>query len=166
MTVSALRTVVVGAPANIYGVSPVQPSLRWPMAEPDEALDYSLDVSALLSDVGDTIASASLAVSPSGAGELAASDLTVAGGIITGWLSGGVAGRRYTARIEAVTGTRTFEWLVGLRIDPALATYPLAAAPSSGFGTVLTWNASPQTGLQDSAGNVLHDSAGNVLSAS
>lgn len=139
MTVSALRTITVGAPASIYGVCPVQPSLGWPMAQPDEVLDYSLDVSALLSDVDDTITSASLAVSPSGAGELTASALAVQGGVITVWLADGVAGRRYLIRVEAITaGGRTFEWLIGLSIDPALATWPPTAAPSPAFGTVLT----------------------------
>lgn len=138
MAVSALRTLVVGVPAN-YGV--VQPSLRWPMAGPDEVLDYSLDVSALLSDGADTIASATLAVAPSGSGELTAAALSVIGGVITGWLGPGVAGRNYLVRVVALTlGGRAIERFVGLRVNPELATYPLPAAPNSGFGTPLAWN--------------------------
>jgi hypothetical protein len=145
MTVSAIRTIVVGgaaAPAwSQYNVPAYPQVLRWPVAEPDEVLDYSLDVSSLLSDVGDTIASATLAVSPSGAGELVASALSVLGGVITGWLGGGVAGRRYVVRIQAVTnGARSFSRLVGLPIDPTLATCPLPAAPDLDFGPVITWN--------------------------
>jgi hypothetical protein len=142
MTVSAARTIVIASPASTYGVLLRMPSLRWPMAGPDEVLDYSLDVSALLSDTGgDTIASAVLSVAPSGTGELVAAALSITDGVITGWLGPGVPGRNYTVRIEVVSnGGRTFQRDIGLLVDPELAVYPLPGAPSSDFGTPLTWN--------------------------
>jgi hypothetical protein len=141
VTVSALRTIVIGAPSSIYGVCPVQPMLQWPMAGPDEVLDYSLDVTAQLADVGDTIAYATISVSPSGTGELAVGALNVLGNVITAWLSGGVAGRNYLVRIEITTNAaRTFQWMIGLLMDPELAGYPLAVPPSLGFGPLTTWN--------------------------
>lgn len=80
-----------------------------------------------------------------------AASLDVAGRIITAWLTGGVAGRSYAARIEASTdGGRVFEWFVGLLIDPTQAANPLASAPSPGFGTPVTWGYSPTLDFSNS----------------
>jgi hypothetical protein len=119
------------------------------MAEPDDVLDYALDVSGpLLDSGGDSIASASVSVAPSGIGELSVQSIDVEDPIITAWLSGGVAGRHYTVRIEATTdGGRTFEWLIGLRIDPELATYPMPRLDSPHFGDAVTWPIGSRTAV-------------------
>jgi hypothetical protein len=116
------------------------PRLCWPCREPDDVLDYAFDVSAALADVTDSVTSASVSIMPSGPGELTVSELSVAGGVATFWLSGGVAGRAYAVRIEVSTGGgRTFEWLPGIAVDPALATYPVPPPPDPGFGPALAW---------------------------
>ncbi len=145
MTQSASRTIIIGAtsPGGIYGILPFAGTLRWSMAEPGDNLDYYLDVTRPLADVGDTIASASLSVSPSGTGELQAANLTVNGSVIGWWGSGGVAGRNYLVRIDAVTaGGRTFEWFVGLLVDPRSGRGRPCPPPSAGYGTAITWTAS------------------------
>jgi hypothetical protein len=128
LTISALRTLI-------------GPPWCWPMAEPDDVLDYSIDITAALADVADALDTVTLAVSPWGAGELVASQLIVAGGVITGWLGPGLAGRNYIVRIEGLTvAGRTFEWFVDLLIDPDRVAFPLPLPPNLDFGGTLTWH--------------------------
>lgn len=134
MTTSALRTIIVRRPT--YLPRP----LRWPTAQPGDDLDYSLDLTQPLCDVGDSIASVSLAVMPSGTGELQPIDLTVNGSVITAQLCGGVAGRDYIVQVKYIgMSGRKDGYLVRLAIDPALASWPPTVAPSAGFGTPITW---------------------------
>ena len=115
------------------------PALWWPTAEPADDLDYYADATAPLA--GDTIISASLAIQPSGTGEMQPADLSVVGSVIGVWLAGGVPGRTYTAQIVARTEVgRTFVWLIGIVCDPLLASFPIPTAPSPGFGPAVTWN--------------------------
>jgi hypothetical protein len=86
MTISSLRTITIQQP-------PYRTLFEWPLTQPGDDLDYSLDMTVPLNDAADSIASASLAISPSGDGEMQALDLTVNGSVITAQLSGGVAGR-------------------------------------------------------------------------
>ncbi len=140
MAISSYRTVLAGVPSLLPGLCQVP--LRWPMAEPDEVLDYSLDIGVLLAEVQDSIASVALSISPSGLGELTASSVSVLGTVITAWLRGGVPGRTYTIRIEATTNAmppRTFERFVNLTIDPTFQTFPQTAPPSPGYGPPTTW---------------------------
>lgn len=116
-----------------------KPPLSWPMAEPDDHLDYGLDVSAAISDASDTITSASACVAPSGVGEVVASNLSVSNNVITLYLTGGVAGRQYTVNLTANTAAgRTFVWYVYLPIDPTLASVPIPPPPSPYYGPIIT----------------------------
>ncbi len=146
MTPSVARTIVVGSgavPSLTYGVLAQQ--LRWPVAEPGASLDYSLDLTAPLADIADTIVSASVAVSPSGAGEMAVLGLTVTGALLTAILAGGVPGRNYKIKVDVTTGGGdVFEYYVGLLVDQSVATMmPPLAPPNPGFGTAVTWSAAP-----------------------
>ena len=134
-TITAVVAIVpgTGLPFGVY---------RFPTAEPDDSLDYSLQFAALLADVGDSLASVSVSVQPWGTGELAASDFTVSGSgtLATVWLSGGVAGRSYLVKwdITGVSG-RVWEVLTYLPIDATLAANPIPAPPNAGFGAPLYW---------------------------
>jgi hypothetical protein len=121
-----------------YGITIGPPVARWPVHEPAEVADYTLDVSA---DLGtETLSGVSVTVTPSGTGELTPSALSVTGALITVWLSGGVAGRQYVVSITATTlGGRTYQWPVRVTVDTTLATWPLAAPPSTGPGTPVAW---------------------------
>lgn len=139
MTVSLLRTIAIGQRSSLYGVVSA-PLRRWPVAEPEDLLDYSLDITALLADVADTVISAQVSVSPSGLGELAASGLAVAGGVVTLMLGGGVCGRDYVIQIACQTeAARTFGFRVGLAIDNPMAAYPNTPPSSPGFGPPVVW---------------------------
>lgn len=136
MTISAFRTIAIGAVPSMYGVA--MPPPEWPMADPEDVLDYSVDWSAMMADVNDVVVSASLSISPWGSGELAASNLSLRDTVMTVWLTSGIAGRIYTLRCEAVTRDgRTFAQLVRLQIDPTLALCPPPPPPNLGFSTPL-----------------------------
>ena len=45
-------------------------------------------------------------------------------------------GRSYIVKIVGTCTTgRVYGWEIGVLVDPVLASYPLAAAPSAGFST-------------------------------
>ena len=120
-------------------------SLEWPLGEPGELLDYSVDMSRLLWDAGDdTVTMAQLMIAPSGAGECQIDSLAVASGIVTAMLTGGPAGRVYLAQMNIVTlGGRTFEFLIRRPIDLKQVHWsgPPPDPPSMAFGTPVTWAA-------------------------
>jgi hypothetical protein len=127
---STVRTIVLDAAGNEF--------LQWPIAEPADILDYLID--ATLAAGNDYIASASVSVSPSGTGEMSPVSVTVTGAIINVKLSGGVAGRTYLVRVDAITQlTREYSWVVTLPVSAEFATYPLPLAPVPGFGSAVTW---------------------------
>ena len=127
-----------------YGTMPYGGELDgwWPSPKSNSNLDYSWDVSADLLPIGDSIASVALSVKPSGSGELVPVDMTANGYLITGQLSGGVAGRMYIVQIVVNTESgRVFSYLIGVAVNRVLATWPLVPAPTPGFGTAITWSA-------------------------
>jgi hypothetical protein len=155
MTVSRARTIVAAAglnPSLYAGVSAA--SLRWPIAEPGESRDYSIDITADLADIGDQIASVSVSVAPSGPAERVIGSVGVAGGVITVVQSGGVAGRNYAFQVDVLTaGGETLEYAVGLLVDPARASFPLPEPPDTGFGAPATWGSAFLASLDFSNAN-------------
>lgn len=144
MTQSIARRLVVPASlAATYSTIP-GPSgvLQWPIAASGMTLDYSVDVSALLADVSDTLATVKVSASPSGSGELSLIALQAVGGVITVWASNGVAGRAYRVRFICITAAgRTFEVYAYLKLDFNEAVFPLITPPSSGYGAPIMWTA-------------------------
>jgi len=122
------RRIVLAASGNQF--------LQWPIAEPNENLDYYFDASAPLVQTNDAISLVSISVKPSGTGELQPTFLSVEGTLIVDvWFSQGVPGRVYTVKID-VTGNsnRVYSWLVTLPIDIRYAIPPIPFAPNPGFG--------------------------------
>src|SRR5579875_1470860 len=106
MPLSASRTLAVPATPQL-----VPALLAWPLAYASDDLDYSLDVTAPLAEVGDTLETVAVSAAPSGTGEMAVQSVTVAGSVITVMLAGGQPGRRHVVRVVATTlGGRVFEW--------------------------------------------------------
>jgi len=133
------RSIILSPSGNDY--------LQWPIAEPDDDLDYYLNIGAPLAQYNDSISLISVSVSPSGSGELQPTYLNTSDSIqqtIELWLAGGVPGRIYTVRVDVVTvENRTFSWLVNLPIDIQYAIPPIPLAPNPGFGPPLVWINSP-----------------------
>ncbi|WP_428492181.1 hypothetical protein [Rhodopila sp.] len=116
-------------------------TLTWPLKQPGSDLDYGLDLSCI--PTSQTITMAALRILPSGAGEMVAQSLDLIGTELVAVLAGGVPGRYYRVQVDVTTNdgtlTRTYEWLIGLQIDPELSIYPLPLPASPGFGPVITW---------------------------
>jgi hypothetical protein len=130
--VSATRTIVVDQSGTVF--------LQWPIAEPNENLDYSIDISAALAASSDGLTQVAVSAAPSGTGELTVQSVNVVLGVITAWLSGGVPGRTYQVRIDALTNQgRVFEMVVILPIDAQYAIPPIPLPPSSGFSNPVVW---------------------------
>jgi hypothetical protein len=125
------RTLTLPASGNAY--------LQWQSATPSDALDYAIDATAAIQ--GDLIASLSVAIAPSGAGELTVSAASAILNVVSFTLSGGTAGRLYAVRLDVVTELgRTFSWLAYLPVTDATATnVPPPPAPVADFGTPATW---------------------------
>ena len=117
--------------------------LWWPSPLPTTNLDYGLNVGAEVAASSDSIYSVSLAIEPSGAGELQVLDLGVNGEIVVAQLTGGQPGRCYTILITT-TGVSGRIWVstVNLVVNDAGALPPPPAEPPvPGYGTAITWSA-------------------------
>jgi hypothetical protein len=144
------RTVVLGAPPAADG-DIVLPS--WPATYVGEVLDYALDWSALLADVGETIATAVVDYAPSGSDELTIPAFTTTGTVSTVWVEPLIAGRIYVVRMNVLTaGGRIFEQLAHLYVDAELAVYPPADPLNPGFSTPIQTDAVPTYGVLTSGG--------------
>ncbi|WP_158933229.1 hypothetical protein [Acidisphaera sp. S103] len=107
----------------IYSTPP-----EWPIAQPDDLLNYSLDLTAPLASITDTIGSVSVSVSPQN--ELPASNVSFSGGVVSVWPgNGGIAGRTYQVKIDVIGADTGMEIskTIALPISSISATYSLPA---------------------------------------
>jgi hypothetical protein len=112
--------------------------LQWPTAHLGQELDYFVDASAPLAY--DLLASVSVSVSPSGAGELQVTDVTVTDSTVRVKFSNGVAGRVYQVRVDATTEIgREFSWVPVLPFSSEGAIPPFPAPPVADFGAPFVW---------------------------
>lgn len=115
----------------------------WPPALPGADLDYT-DFLYAVQAQGDTVATASLAIEPSGTGERTVIDLSVDGYTVTAQFTGGVPGRVYRNQITiAGVSGRVWQWVIQQMVSAAAALppcYPLPPASTPGFGTPITWS--------------------------
>ena len=136
-------------PIAILGTTPALPTEWWPALEAGglgtpatEAADFSFDATALVTVNGavDPIVGLSLAVAPSGAGEVTATRLQAIGTLAVVWLTGGVAGRTYTYQLAITTAAgRTLVVYIGQVCDPVVAYSPVPPPPSPAFALLGIW---------------------------
>jgi hypothetical protein len=118
--------------------------LVWPDKNPNEVLDYSVDLSDdLLPD--EQIASVVVQIRPSGVGELYvaghSTSVYAQDNQAIVWLSGGVPGRFHLIRILVETDQgRTYEYFVTLRINEVPGEPPVAPPPNFDFGERSSWH--------------------------
>lgn len=74
----------------------------WPDKDPDDVLDYGLDVSALIGDDSDALASTQ-AVVVSGSVVVSQHSAVTGKQVTVTWLSGGTAGESCSVRVRATT---------------------------------------------------------------
>lgn len=149
---------------------PVGYTLRWPTKEPGGTADYSLDMNAWLTDAVDEIATVTAAVSPYSdeATDLALGNVTHADGVVTLWLTGGVAQRDESVTVTVTTtGARTLEltvWMLvqplsmNTRVRPAVA---VGSRGERGLG-VLTGQGAPASILGRNGESYIDDVTGEV----
>ena len=116
-------------------------TLWLPTAEPGDNLPYGVDISSVLAADNDTVASMTLALAPSGAGEMQIGAFLLIGGVVTFALSGGQPGRAYRGALTVTgAGPHVWEWIVHIcvSIDGSVMNSP--PPPSQDYGPVVSWN--------------------------
>ena len=117
------------------------PPLWWPEALSTTKLDYGALACQELRAAGDVPASVSLAIMPSGDGELQALDLGVSDDLVVAALAGGQPGRVYQCLITVIGESgRIWPTTVFLRVGLAGALpWEVPPAPVPGYGTPINW---------------------------
>ena len=146
---STARTVVIDSFIPVpRGSAAVAPSpLNWPTKDPNDVLDYRLDIApAIVGNRGDSISSIDVVISPNEPGDLTLNGVTADGTEAVFWLSAGQAGAVYTVTVTiGTTNGRTLQRSVLL---PVL----LLSVPPV-----------PSTAILTSAGVMLTDQNGNPV---
>jgi hypothetical protein len=112
----------------------------WPTSQPGDDLPY-LETLCQVQDAGDSVASATLSLAPSGSGEMQAINLMIYGYTLVVQLTGGVPGRVYRAllTINGLSG-RIWQEIINIRVSSQTAlAWPAPTAPVPGFGTPISW---------------------------
>ena len=92
----------VPVPRGSVAVAP--PPLSWPTKDPNDVLDYIVDISpALLGNDNDSIATIDVTVAPNNPGDLTVQSTTADGSRIVLWLAGGQAGTVYVTTLNIAT---------------------------------------------------------------
>ena len=92
----------IPVPRGSVAIAP--PPLNWPTKDPADVLDYILDIGpAIVGNDGDSIATATVSISPSNPGDLALQSTTADGSRVVLWLTGGQAGTLYTITFVITT---------------------------------------------------------------
>jgi hypothetical protein len=85
-------------------VATAPPPLSWPTKDPADVLDYILEIGpAIVGNDGDSIATATVSISPSNPGDLGLQSTTADGSRVILWLTGGQAGTLYTITFVITT---------------------------------------------------------------
>jgi hypothetical protein len=135
LTVSASRTIAVYPPTG-GSTSP----LRWPTGQPDDLLDYALDYSAWLADVGDTIAGVTVQIAPSSNGDWQPVSVGSECGLVVVFAAYGFAGRDSMVKVVVTTAAgRRVTTFVQHLTSYLLACSPPAPTPVPGYGPMLSW---------------------------
>jgi hypothetical protein len=103
---SSARAVLLDAfiPVPRGSVAVAPPPLNWPTKDPNDVLDYQLNISpALIGNEGDSIGTLDVFISPNNSGDLTLNDAQADGPSAVLWLSGGQPGTVYTVTIMITT---------------------------------------------------------------
>lgn len=122
--------------------TPLTPDVYFPNIEPSEYSSYTYDATAAVTYGGvvDPIVAMSVSTDPSGAGEASVASLSLYGSVVTAWINGGVAGRRYIHQLVLTTQSgRVIPILIGQVCDPLLEAMPVPPAPIAAFGAPVPW---------------------------
>jgi hypothetical protein len=91
----------VPVPRGAVAAPPVM--LSWPVKDPNDVLDYAVDVSAAVAgDDGDAIADVTVSSTPNASGDLVLNSVSMDGTQVITWCSAGISGTIYTV-VLAIT---------------------------------------------------------------
>jgi len=129
--------------------APIQ-TLTWPVKDPNDVLDYVVDLSqALAGDEGDAVSTLDVQIAPANPGDLVLQASSADGDLAILWLAQGVAGTIYAVTVVVGTNSgRVIARTINLPVM-ALASSPILPAP-----------------LTDQTGTPLVDQNGNPLTTS
>jgi hypothetical protein len=117
---SKTRTITIDnfVPTPRGSTAAVPALLSWPPKDPEDILDYQLDIEpALVGNEGDTIDSVDINIDPSQPGDLALDNIAADGYKIVTWLSSGQAGVTYNVTVKATLASgRTLQRTVLLPV--------------------------------------------------
>lgn len=121
-------------------VPPWQQVYLFPTSNPADDLDYSLDISACLEDISlPQVTQVTAAISPSGSGELSATNIEYQNSIITIWLSGGRYARMYTVNfVVYCQNDLHFSFFVQIPMDTSPISEVFTPAPSPYYGPIIS----------------------------
>lgn len=109
-------------------------------------LAYNLPLNSDINLATDTILTASVAVAPSGAGEMEVSTFTVSGTTLTVTPTGGQPGRTYEYQFTVtLTSGAVYSYVVYQNVQRVQITDVPQVPPDPGFGMPVTWTYSPYT---------------------
>jgi hypothetical protein len=114
--------------------------LQWPLSQAGELINYFFDISAAINTSAGTVTSIGVSVQPSGTGELQIRSVTYSGGLISVFVSDGIAGRVYKIRADVILSSgAVFSWVLTLPmgVDAVINNPPVP--PNPGFGAVVYW---------------------------
>lgn len=78
--------------------------LSWPAKDPNDVLDYTIDVSdALAGDTGDAISTLDVTITPDGSGDLALNSSSASGTTAVLWFGAGNVGTTYVVTVSITT---------------------------------------------------------------
>ena len=139
---SSARTVVVDSfvPVPRGSVAAAPPPLNWPTKDPQDVLDYQLDIGpAVAGNAHDTIATLAVSVTPNSPGDVTVNGAAADGTSAIVWLAGGQAGTVYTVTLlMTTTSGRTIQRSILLPVlEQSIPPVPTNAIQTTA-GLVLT----------------------------
>ena len=124
----------------------------WPLKLQAGSLNYSLNISPVLTPGVDFISSVSVACSPSGSGEMVISNPIVTNTVLTLTTTGGVPGRVYTIEWTVICSDGLVYAFIVYQGVPPIPGYLIPVAPVPTFGTPVV----PDLGMLFNNGGVLN----------
>lgn len=136
---SSARVVMANGSSFVRGTLP-QTALAWPAKDPNDILDYVLDISdALFGDAEDSISTLDVQITPSMTGDLVLRSAAADGERAVLWLAAGLPEVTYTVTISVGTvGGRTLMRSVSLPVVTLATPTYSSSVLTDGSGAALT----------------------------
>ena len=137
---NARRVVLDGfVPVPRGSIATAPAALSWPAKDPDDVLDYELDISpALAGHENDSITTIDVVIEPSAAGDLALTSTGGDGTVAVLWFAGGQVGTVYSVQVTLGTAAgRTIGRAIYLPVLALALAQPPASVITTDTGSLL-----------------------------